>query len=83
MNVIDKFTESLKNKPDITRDAYDMWRDNEVTKRFMADMTEWLMGYYMLDIVGHPDDVVAKAAKRSEAIEVLEEVIAWQPLEEK
>lgn len=81
MNAIDKFADSLKNKPDITRDAYDMWRDNEVTRRFVADMTEWLMGYYMLDVVG--DDVLVKAAKRSSAIEVLEEVIDWQPLEEK
>jgi hypothetical protein len=62
-------------------DAYEMWKDNEVTQLFLSDIKEQLDEVTKASISGSFDKIVEKAIVRNAEMFVLDRVFNWKPKE--
>lgn len=66
----------------IPQDAYDAWKDNPVTRRFMLDMYYQILESALTNLPGLTTEELARSAiKRNEEKDCLEAVIDWKPQE--
>ena len=64
------------------KDAYLIWKENEVTKAFMREMQEGLDSQYKLHVYGSTiEQLGLNAAIRRAKIQELEKVLEWKPEE--
>lgn len=67
----------------ISKDDYENWKDSEVTRRFFQEIEENLRNAESERIpeTFSMEQVFAMNAARNEAVDVLENVLNWKPLE--
>jgi len=64
------------------KDAYLIWKENEVTKAFMREMQEGLNSYFSDNGIGNTlEELGLNAAIRRAKIQELEKVLKWKPEE--
>lgn len=64
---------------DVSRDAYMAWKDNEVTKAFMAEIAEDLKDVTEMQIHGTAEKIVMQSHERNAMMDVYSSVINWKP----
>ena len=75
MNPLKKIIEQrARESIPISNDSYQLWRDNECTRRFIADVE--LM---ILDV--HSDTTTKLDGLRSDVVGVYERILDWKPVE--
>lgn len=65
----------------ITKDDYEIWLNNDVTKRFLSEMQSDLDDCRKERIVGDHEQMIRMAHERNEAMEIFENVLSWKPAE--
>jgi hypothetical protein len=65
----------------ISKDAYEMWKDNAVTHRFMEEMKAELKTTIEERIFGTHEQMIKAAHERNVAINIFESVLEWKPQE--
>lgn len=66
----------------VSKDDYYAWKNDEVTKRFMAEMLINLQNTEKERIYGQTDvDIVKAAHARNEALTIYENILGWKPSE--
>jgi hypothetical protein len=65
----------------VSNDAFEMWKDNEVTHRFMEEMRIALNEAVNERIFGTHENMIKAAHERNEAINIFESVLEWKPQE--
>jgi len=66
----------------ISKDDYYAWKNDEVTKRFMAEMLINLQNTEKERIYGVTDtDIIRAAHARNEALNIYENILVWKPIE--
>ena len=64
----------------LNKDAYLLWKDNEVTKAFMREMKEGLQSFKDEELAGTTIEVLGmNALIRRAGMRTLEKVIKWKP----
>jgi len=82
MTIRDEDLETARKSLQISPDAYMMWKDNIVTKRFMLEAELQLIDYRADVPHGTTCEAIALAhVKNSSACEQLENVLMWKPQE--
>lgn len=71
----------MMDKKHISQDAYDMWRGNEVTIRFLAEIQEDINAAKDVRIHGTSEQIVKQNYERNVELEILECMIDWRPAE--
>lgn len=65
----------------VTRDEYQSWMDNDVTKRFLSEIGQELDRATKEQIYGSPEEIIARSHARNEAMDILTNVLEWKPEE--
>lgn len=65
----------------ITKDQYDAWMDNDVTKRFMDCIKEDLESVRCAKIYGNHESMIKIAHERNMSMEIFESILNWKPTE--
>lgn len=65
----------------VTRDEYQSWLDNDVTKRLLREVAEEYEVRKSEIIHGTHEDMIAQAHARNEAMENCEYILNWKPEE--
>ncbi len=64
------------------KDAYLLWKDNEVTRLFLKEMREGLQSHVVNHGFGKTiEEIGMNALIRKAKIEILEKVLEWKPEE--
>jgi len=65
----------------ITKDDYEVWKDNHVTKQFMLEILEDLEILRNMRIVGDHEQMIRLAHERNANMLTLGSIISWKPAE--
>lgn len=65
----------------ITKNDYNVWREDPVTMQFLSEVFEKLEDEKARFIIGTPDEILKITYARNEAMTLLTEVLEWQPQE--
>jgi len=65
----------------ITQNDFDVWRNDEVTQAFLAEISESLKDEHERLIIGTPDEIIRIVHARNEAITIFREILEWKPQE--
>ena len=66
----------------MNKDAYLLWKDNEVTRSFLNEMREGLKSHIESHGMGKSiEEIGMNALIRKAKIEILEKVLEWKPEE--
>lgn len=65
----------------ITKDDYEIWLNNDVTKRFLFEIKAYLDDCKSERIIGDHEQMIRMAHERNEAMHIYEYVLAWKPEE--
>lgn len=63
----------------ITKDSYEMWLDNEVTKAFFDAIKEDLESLKGSRIFGSTENMIMMAHERNANMDMLEQILDWKP----
>ena len=65
----------------ITKDDYEIWLNNDVTKRFLSEVQNDLDYSKGQRITGDHEQMIRMAHERNEAMSIFENILAWKPEE--
>jgi len=65
----------------ITNDEYQSWCDNDVTKRFLAEIAGELDETTREQLFGTHEEIIAQSHARNEAMDILGKILEWKPVE--
>lgn len=67
----------------VTKDQFAIWKDNDVTRRFLLEIEKDLLETQAQTIISSSIESIAiNEIKRSEHAETLEEILDWNPTNE-
>jgi hypothetical protein len=82
MNIRDQDLEIIIKSLQITPDAYALWKENIVTKRFFAEAELELSSIRQYPMRGNTCEQIALATVSNSSIcDKLEEILKWKPME--
>jgi hypothetical protein len=63
----------------VTKNDYQDWLNDDVTKAFLAEISERLNDECQRLITGTPDDIMRVVHARNEAITIFRDILEWKP----
>jgi len=65
----------------ITKNDFEIWKHDEVTQAFLAEISDSLKDEHERLITGTPDEITRIVHARNEAIKIFREILEWKPQE--
>lgn len=77
--MIDELLSRLSKSRDISRAQFNSWKNSDVTKQFIQDISLLVLEDLVDEIPPYPDEAMALTQRREGARELLNEIVGWEP----